>query len=118
MQSAVVQVPHAVVLVGDREAEPPAMMGDQLVTATEAVIAVGTVPDGDGSTRIVLAVSGEDVERPPHRAFSGRLVLPAGCLAVETVEGSTIAEASGLSTSVVVEVWTSDTSEPDEVLVS
>jgi hypothetical protein len=117
MQTAVVRVPNAVILIGDQSAEPPESMGGGPVAATERVVAVGTADAADGLTRVSLALSSENIERPTYLAFSGCVSLTAGCVSIATVEGVVIAQAEDLSASVPLDVWTDDANEPNEVVI-
>ena len=105
-----VQAPNSLILVSDPSAgNVPTSMAGGVVAATGDCIAVGTLAEFDGETRVRL-VTGDDDEpdwratRPAILAFDGCLSVPGGVLVVANVFGDVLLDAvvgvpSGFSTS-------------------
>src|SRR3954454_17935615 len=113
-EEVTVRPPYALVLVGDPVAEVPESMGGDLVAAGPACLAVGTLSDADGATRVRLVDGGSDQELPPILAFEGTVDLPDGVLSVSSVYGEAYIERASSDRAVAVEVWVNDDREPDD----
>ena len=106
--------PNSLVLVGDPAGRPPLSMGKELVAATPSCVAVGTLSEADGATRLRLVETAGDV--PPILAFQGTLQTPNRVLAIWNVLGETYLEKPASKTT-KVQIWVSHSSEPDEICV-
>ena len=107
--------PYSLVLIGGPNAEPPVSMADSPLVAEETCLAVGTLADADGLTRIRV---GPGHQNPPDRlAFEGSLLLPENRLVVQDVLGQAFLEVDVPGPSVSVQVWTNHLTEPDDILV-
>ena len=112
-----VRPPNSVVLVGDPAGEPPETMGEALVSATETVVAIGTLAEADGSTRIRMVDAATTAERPETLAFEGAVEVPSGRLTIESVLGDAYAEEPVPGGEAKIQVWVNDEHEPDEIVV-
>lgn len=108
--------PHSVVLILDPAVgEPPESMAGEAVAASGSCVAVGTLSEADGPTRIVLGdvVTAED--EPLGLRWTGEIET-RGTVAVTTVLGDVVLRAESPSR-IRLEVWTNDVSEPDLIYV-
>ena len=96
--------------------EIPEIPRGPVVVATSSCVAVGTLMQYDGETRITLTdePSQADDSAP---AYDGEIATPDHKLAVCTVLLETVVEIGVPSTTARVRVWTNDPSEPDQILV-
>lgn len=109
--------PNSLVLVTDsRGGEILASMNQSLISATDSCIAVGCRAEDDGETDIFLGTcsSVDPGERP---IFEGQLSTPSRRIAVKTVLGATLVEASVSGTTTTVRIWANDPKEPDKIIV-
>ncbi len=117
---AMVQAPNSVVLVlGDMEAAVPESMRGSLVAATAECVAVGTLTEHDGVARLRLLDVSElgSAELPPLLVFEGEIATPGRTLAIASVFGDVYLELPTAGGVVALQVWVSDTSEPDDIAV-
>jgi hypothetical protein len=110
-----VSPPNSLVLIGDASGDLPDTMGDDLVSATANVVAVGTLAETDGKTQIRVIETGSSEHRPPKLVFEGVLQVPSGRLTVQSVLGEVYAERPIARGRTRVEIWVNDDREPDEV---
>lgn len=113
----VVRVPNAVVLIGDRAGDVPETMEGSLTSATSTCVAVGTVSDANGETRLRLIDRAEARDLPRHLAFDGRLEMPTHRLTIASVLDEVYFERVIEDTSVHLQVWVDDSNEPSDVCV-
>jgi hypothetical protein len=109
-----VKPPNSLVLVGDPLGAPPISMGNDLVAATTSCVAVGTLNEADGATRLRLVEALGDI--PPILAFEGILQTPNRVLSIRNVLGKTYLEQP-VSKITNVQIWVNHQSEPDEICV-
>ncbi len=110
-----VKPPNSVVLIGDPRGEPPASMGNGLIAATRSCVALGTLSEAEGATRIRLVDSSGDL--PLQLAFEGALRTPNRILAVRNVLGETYLEMWVSKPATNIQIWVNDTSEPDDICI-
>ena len=108
-----VQVPNSVLLIGDPAADCPETMLGQLVAATPGCVAVGT--NSEGVTQVTLTDS--PLDRSGHLAFDGEVKIADGVLAISSVLGTPFLEWAAPRSSVRIQIWVSDHSEPDDICV-
>ncbi|HEY0638614.1 MAG TPA: hypothetical protein VGD67_13270 [Pseudonocardiaceae bacterium] len=111
---------NSLLLVGDpRTRNLPATLDGGLLAATENCVAVGTLAEISGPTTVTLADRDAPGPGPgpPTTVFAGRLSLPSGTLAVQTVEGESVLSRESPSGSEFVTILVNDPSEPDHIVV-
>jgi hypothetical protein len=117
-QSVEIAPPNSLILVvGSSLPEIPRSFGDSIVASTSTCVAVGCRSESDGPTRFLLGTEG-DITLNGAPAFAGKLQTPDHVVALETVEGTRVAQQAVHSDVVVIRVWVNDLSEPDEVMVA
>lgn len=104
--------PNSVVLLMDRSVgEIPDAMSGRLVAATSTCVAVGTLSEHDGLTRITLA--DESAEGATDRlVFDGMLETPSGTLSVCSVLDEVVLQIAVQSARTRVHIWADDDTEP------
>ena len=107
--------PNSLILIGDPRSEPPAWLRSELVAATPSCIAVGTLSENDGATRIRLFDPAGGI--PPRLAFEGVLQTPNRVVAVRNVLGETYLERPVSKPAIDVQIWVNDLSEPDDICI-
>ena len=96
----------------------PESIGGRLVAATESCLAVGTLSEADGPTRVHV-IDADDfrgVEDGSWVAWEGILATASGRLAVMDVLGDVFADRR-VGPSVAVRVIVNDDTEPDGISV-
>lgn len=115
--SARIAPPNSLVLVADPSGgEIPETMAGSLIASTSSCIAVGCRSDVDGETEFTLG-STREVDPGNRPAFEGKLNTPNRKIAVRSVLGQTILEATVPQQQTTVRVWVNDPKEPDKVIV-
>ena len=115
--STKVAPPNSLVLISDpKGGEIPATMKGATIAATASCIAVGCQSDADGVTEFTLGTMHE-VDPGDHPVFEGKLSTPNHKVAVRSVTGEIILEASVPQRQTTVRVWVNDPREPDRVIV-
>jgi hypothetical protein len=117
ISNAVVRPPYAVIIVGDPACEPPESLGGQLIGSTSSCVAIGTLSDVDGDTRIRMLDAEDAVNLPAHLVFEGELELPTRRVTIMSVLGSVYLERQLDSPSVSVQIWVNDQEEPDNIAI-
>jgi hypothetical protein len=84
------------------------------VAATATCIAIGTLSEHDGTTRVTL---GGDANNAPHDTpvFDGLLETPGLELAVCTVLNDVVLAATVPTQRTWVRIWANDRTEPSEI---
>jgi hypothetical protein len=91
-------------------------MGRSLIAATSSCIAVGCRSESDGETEFILGTTG-DIDPGLHPAFEGMLKTPNRKVAVRSVLGKTILEATVSELQTKIRVWVNDPKEPDRIII-
>jgi hypothetical protein len=114
-----VRPPNALLIVGDARGDPPGVSsGHQLVHATSTCLAIGTLVDADGETRVrVRDLSASTAGRPERLVFDGVVGLPTRKLRVGNVWLDSYVDLAVNVDSVRLQVWVNHPSEPDEVWI-
>jgi hypothetical protein len=117
-ESAKAAPPNSIVLIEDpRGGEvPTTITKGELIAATESCLAVGCQSFVDGETRFTLGRV-PDVDPGTKPAFDGLLKTPTRQVAVRSVLGETILQASVAQDLTNIVVWVNHPTEPDEVVV-
>ena len=110
---------NALLLIGDSMdmAIPSSIVG--LVASTPSCVAVGTLEETDGPTR-VRVVNGGDAEEqhmPPREVLDMELETPSGRIAVSSVLGETYVEHMVDRPSIRIRLRVNDPSEPDDIVI-
>ena len=84
-----VSAPNSVILLGDSEsADVPKMLDKSIVSATDTCVAIGTLMELDGETRILLTDEHKVIQHSGfHCAFRGKMTASSQCLSLKTVDG-------------------------------
>jgi len=109
--------PNSLLLLMDQATgEIPDIIGERLVAATSSCVAVGTLSEQDGTTRLTLTdePAPEDDAAP---VYDGVIATPARKLAACTVLLETIVEIDVPSQATRVRVWANHATEPDDIRV-
>jgi len=115
MSTVDVAPPNSLLLIMDRSAgHVPDSMSGALVASTSTCIAIGTLSEHDGTTRVSM---GED--RSPRLSgapvFDGVLETPGKTVAVCSVLDEVIIEAPVESERTRVRIWANDRTEPSNI---
>lgn len=111
-----VRAPNSLVLVGDPMGEPPEVLAGALVSATSSCVAIGTLSDVDGVTKIrILDAITKDL--PSYLAFEGEIDTPSNRLSVTSVLDETYLERHIAASTVSIKIWVNDREEPDEISI-
>jgi hypothetical protein len=112
-----VQGPNSLLLIGDSRGKPPQTF-EGLVTATSSCVAIGTLMEMDGPTRVrLLDDRWYDEPLPLTVAFDGSLKLPHGVLRVENVLGEVYLERKLEPKSVRLQIYVNHPTEPDQIAI-
>ena len=117
MKVADIAPPNSLLLIMDRSAgEVPETLAGHLVAATGTCIAIGTLSEHDGTTRVTLD---GDANPAPHDTpvFDGLLETPGLELAVCTVLDDVVLAATVPTQRTWVRVWANDQTEPSEIRI-
>jgi hypothetical protein len=95
--------------------EIPASMHGSLIAATPSCIAIGTRPEDDGETEIILG--GDRHGESDTLAYKATLKTPSKRIAVRSVLGATLLEKPVASTETGLVVWVNDTKEPNRITI-
>jgi hypothetical protein len=96
--------------------EIPDWVRDKLILSTASCIAVGTYPEPDGPTEVVLGVSSE-VDPGDVPAFDGSLETPDRSVVVSTVECATVLECDVWEAKTRIRIWLSHPRWPDKIVI-
>lgn len=111
-----VSAPYSLVLVSGGTGGLPDQFNGQAVFATSTIIALGTLCEIDGRTRITLA-KGDAATGELRKVYAGSLHGLEGKLVVETCEGEVLLSCEAEGPVVAIEVFSNHSSEPDEILI-
>src|SRR4051812_3608583 len=104
-QTVEIAPPNSLILVvGSNQPEIPRSFGNSVIASTSSCVAVGCRSESDGPTRFLLGADG-DVKLREAPAFTGILQTPDHVVALETVEGTRIAQYAVHSNAPVIRVW-------------
>ncbi len=93
-------------------------MSNSLVASTPTCVAIGTLSQHDGHTRLRLAAESEEaVGSLGTVVFQGTLEIPGRRIVVASVHGDQYLVMPVDDTAVTLRVWANDPTEPDEILV-
>jgi hypothetical protein len=114
--------PNSLVLVLDSGSyEIPDSMHGDLVAATTSCVAVGTLAEFDGETRLRLMTKADalttEASLPSLVAFDGVLTSSGGSVDVASVIGEVLLRIAVRSSQVAVTVLVNDTAEPDDIAI-
>ncbi len=111
--------PNSVVLVMDYvSGEPPESMGGRLVSVTDTCVAVGTMAEQSGETRLTLTDDPLNSELSGLTlVFDGKLRSTSGEVALVTALNQVLLSIPAPSKEMRVRVWVNDYTEPDRVAV-
>ncbi len=119
---AFVRASNSLLLVLDPSCEElPETMGGGLVAATDGCIAVGTLAEFDGATRLRLMLRDDAVvcgdTLPSISAYEGWLVTPSGIVTIASILGDVFVEAAVSKERTAIQVLVNDLTEPDDIVV-
>jgi hypothetical protein len=117
MPTAEIAPPNSLILVMDRAGgEIPDSMAGSLVASTPTCIAVGTLSEHDGTTRVSL-----DKTSVPQSGctlvFDGVLYTPSRELVVCSVLDEIILNCAVAAERTRIQVWANDRVEPSEIFI-
>jgi hypothetical protein len=114
-----VQAPNSLLLIMDPVVgRVPEATGGRLTAFTDSCVAIGTLSETDGPTRVRLLASAElpESDAPPMTAWQGVLATPTGELVVTSVTGEIYARRS-VRESTPLRLLVNDETEPDEIWI-
>lgn len=121
MQERSASPPNSVVLVRDAaRADIPESMSGQVISATSSCIAIGTLEETEGPTRIRVADStaaGGNESLPALEVADTTLRVESGSLVVGDVLGVPYIHWPVEGPNVRVRVYVNHSTEPDEIVV-
>lgn len=115
-----VALPNALLLVMCRRTgEPPRTMNRGSVAATGSCVAIGTLPDADGTTSFALSDGPESAadRRGMARAFDGLIATPLREVHLCSTANESLAKLRVPTTTTRVQIWTNHVAAPDRILV-
>jgi hypothetical protein len=86
------------------------------IAATDTCIAVGSLAEMDGETKITIGPA-DEVDPGGHPTFDGALATPTRTVVVFTIEWKKLLEARVSSLQTRVRIWTNHPNEPDDVVI-
>jgi hypothetical protein len=114
MQVADLSPPNSLLLIMDRSVgQIPEWVSDKLVVFTSTCIAIGTLAECDGGTRVTLCnTSGTQVRSP---TFEVVLQTPSRKIAVCSVLNEVFLEVLVGTEQTRIRIWANHPSEPNEI---
>lgn len=106
-----------ILLMGSKKGEIPATLGGNLVASTSSCVAVGTLSESDGPTRIILTDEDTDQNRPGLLGFEGELLAPELNLTVYSIELEPMLEINVPSHHPRIRVFVDHPSEPEVIQI-
>ena len=117
MQTVKLAPPYSQIHVMDPSSrEPVKWSRGSRLSATQSVVAIGTLAEGDGETEIRLG-DNREVDPGTAPAYVGPLNTPTGVVSVRTAEDSEVLSIRVNRRRVTLRVWTNDPSEPTLVIL-
>lgn len=112
-----VHPPNSLLLVSDSAStDVPTTMGGRLAAFTPSTVAIGTLSESDGSTRVVITDE-RPLSHPEILAFNGTLHIQGGTVVVQSILGERYLELPWRTADAHMWVWVNHPMEPDEVLI-
>ncbi|WP_162939645.1 hypothetical protein [Neorhizobium sp. NCHU2750] len=112
-----ISAPNSLILIsGGNGSVPNRFEEGKAVAATPTMIAVGTLSEFDGPTRITL-VRGRAAIGELRELFDGNLQELKGKLVVQTCEGAVILSGQFDYPQARIQVFSNDQSEPDDIVI-
>jgi hypothetical protein len=109
--------PNSLLLIMDRSiGEIPERMAGGLIALTPTCVAIGTLSEHDGSTRVIL----DDGSGPPAHGspmFDGVMDTPGRKVAVCSVLDEVVLELAVAGERTRVRIWANDQVEPSEIYI-
>jgi hypothetical protein len=111
-----IAVPYSVVFVFDRKhGDTPDSMSTQLVSATSSCVAIGTLPDSEGETLIVLTTDERVITEGLLLAYNGTIETPNCEISVSTALNEEILTVPNVGCRCRISVWVNDKKTPDHI---
>ena len=105
--------PNSIIFIEDPEhGFPPSITGYELVTANSSCVAVGTYPEIDGDTSIVLSNEGKSEQKAAILAFKDSLETPTHQISITTSHNEKIFMMATNNERTPVQVWVNDNRFP------
>lgn len=109
---------NSVILIMDRTiGEVPESMNGGLVAATNTCVAIGTLSEFDGKTRIILSDNIEEIECSKYKVFEGFIDTPSKILSISSILDEPLLESSVPGSRTKIFVCVNDEFEPDDIQV-
>lgn len=109
--------PNSVILLMDHKTGViPESFGGHLVASMPTCLAIGTLSEYDGSTRIEFLDSSAPIPSG-ILIFAGTIYVPSCKLSLCTVLNEELFQRQTLSSDFAIKVWVNDSSEPDKIYV-
>ena len=110
--------PNSLLLVMDRSVGiVPDSMEDGIVVSTTTCVAVGTLAETDGQTRIILTDENVMLFDDYSLIFEGILQTPSKRLSICTVMDEEVLSLEVSRPKIQITIWVNDDSEPNEIFV-
>jgi hypothetical protein len=121
MTTIVVAPPYSIIFVCDPSnpaVKVPEYDPEQLVSANETCISIGTLTSDDGATKVSLVEQTTPFDfSGMSQAFIGSLRVPSGRVQVTTAERECLLSRNINNNEVEVSVWVNDHREPDKIVI-
>jgi hypothetical protein len=115
MLAADIAPPNSLLLIMDRSVgQIPESMAGRLIAFTPTCVAIGTLSEHDGTTRVTLdESSGRPAQSTP--TFDGVLETPGRKLSVCSVLHEVVLDLAVATERTRIRVWVNDDAEPSEI---
>jgi hypothetical protein len=100
-----------------RERDLPIIDRSGPIWSTKSCVAVGCMPDCDGSTEIIVGNSFTELSQSGNLIFDAFLKTPARKVVVETVLGERVLEQNVPNATTHVRIWTNGSLDTDRIVV-
>jgi hypothetical protein len=111
-----IAVPYSLMFLMDpQHGQTPENMRGSLIAATTSCVAIGTFPDSEGETKIVLTNERGTKDQPFLLVFDGTIQMPNGEVSVCTALNEALLTLKLETKQCRVNIWVNSTETPDEI---
>jgi hypothetical protein len=111
--------PNSIIFVMDRRNKDTPILTEGLIVANPSCVVIGTYPEPDGETTIILTDEAtRDVGAPDSLAFTGSIRVPSRDLSVSTAYHDVLLSMPTSSEEVRLRVWVNHPECPDRIIIA